>query len=157
MNFKDIKWFMSLALSEAEKAEKAGEVPVGAVIVSPEGEVIAKASNLKEQTHNPIGHAEIIAITQACSKLGSWRLVDCTLYVTLEPCPMCLSAIAQARIKNLYFGAYDKKGGAISLGYNMAQDSKLNHFVNIFGGMQHFECSKILSEFFKRRRLAYRK
>lgn len=152
MNFKSIFTYMDMAYKAAEDAFYADEVPVGAVIVSEFNEVIAEAYNLKEKTQDVCGHAEILAIKKASEVLGSWRLNNCTLFVTLEPCPMCLSAISQSRIKALYFGAYDKKGGALSLGYKMNTDTRLNHAFNVFGGFQHYKCSQLLSKFFKQKR-----
>jgi tRNA(adenine34) deaminase len=155
-SLQDHLWFMKIALEEAELAYKAGEVPVGAIIVSPGGQVLAKGHNLKETVFNPAGHAELLSIQDAAKKLQNWRLSDCTLYVTLEPCPMCLSAMVQSRIKQCVFGAYDSKGGALSLGYFLHQDRRLNHQFTVLGGILHFECSRLLSQFFKERRLTYR-
>jgi tRNA(adenine34) deaminase len=152
----DHMWFMSMALEQAELAYKAQEVPVGAVLVSPEGEVLSKQHNLKETHFNPTAHAEILAVTEGAKKLQNWRLSDCILYVTLEPCPMCLTALVQSRVKQCVFGAYDAKGGALSLGYYLHQDKRLNHQFSIMGGVKHFECSRVLSQFFKERRSSYR-
>ncbi len=146
---------MGLALEQAELAYRAEEVPVGAVLVSPEGDVLSKQYNLKETHFNPTGHAEILSLTEASKKLQSWRLSQCTLYVTLEPCPMCLAAMVQARIERCVFGAYDPKGGALSLNYGLHQDKRLNHQFAIIGGLRHFECSRLLSQFFKERRNSY--
>jgi tRNA(adenine34) deaminase len=154
-NFQDHQWFMGLALEQAELAYKLGEVPVGAVIVSSKGDVLSKSHNLKESTHNPTGHAEILSIIEATKELENWRLQDCTLYVTLEPCPMCLATMIQARIGKCVFGTYDSKGGALSLGYSMYKDSRLNHRFDIVGGLRHYDCSRLLSQFFKERRSAY--
>jgi tRNA(adenine34) deaminase len=151
------RWFMSQALELAEKAYYQDEVPVGAVITYRTGEVIAQAYNTKEQTRNPCAHAEILAIEQASKYLDNWRLSDCTLYVSLEPCPMCLGALVQARIKKLVFGAYDFKGGAISLGYNLFNDKRLNHNLKVVGGVMHFECSRMISNFFREKRSKYQK
>src|SRR5690606_12872421 len=126
------------------------------VLVSANGEVLTQKHNLKESHHNPTAHAEVLSIIEAAKKLSSWRLTGATLYVTLEPCPMCLAAMVQARIKRCVFGAYDIKGGALSLGYHMHKDTRLNHRFSVTGGIRHFECSKILSEFFKERRSTYR-
>ena len=133
-----------------------GEVPVGAVIVNSQNQIISKAHNLKESTQDPCGHAEIIAIRKAAEALKSWRLLGCTLYVTLEPCPMCMGAIVQSRLKSLVFGAYDAKGGAITNGFNLHQNQKLNHRFNVIGGVSHYDCSNLLSSFFKQRRLFYK-
>jgi tRNA(adenine34) deaminase len=152
----DHLWFMTMALEQADLAYKNQEVPVGAVLVSPEGEVLSKTFNLKESHFNPAGHAEILAITDGARKLQNWRLIDCVLYVTLEPCPMCLMSMVQARIKQCVFGTYDAKGGALSLGYHLHQDKRLNHQFSVIGGIKHFECSRVLSQFFKERRSSYR-
>lgn len=149
---RDAEWIMSIALEEAEKAYKSGEVPVGAVVVGPNGEVISRAHNLKEELKDPTAHAEIIAIKEASKNLDRWRLLDCKIYVTLEPCPMCLSAISQSRFKQLIFGAYDKKGGALSLGFNFNRDKRLNHKFSVLSGVKHYECSNLMSNFFKQRR-----
>jgi tRNA(adenine34) deaminase len=158
MNFSvsDHMWFMTMALEQAELAYKAQEVPVGAVLVSPMGDVLSKQHNLKESHFNPIAHAEILAITEGAKKLQNWRLSDCILYVTLEPCPMCLTAMVQSRVKQCVFGAYDAKGGALSLGYHLHADKRMNHQFSIMGGVKHFECSKVLSQFFRERRTSYR-
>lgn len=157
MDFQKANNYMGLALDEAHEAFKEDEVPIGAVIISPYGEVLSFAHNTKEKELNPCHHAEILAIEQAAKKLKSWRLTDCELYVTLEPCPMCLSAIQQARLSSVYFGAYDAKGGALSLGYNLHNDDRLNHKFNVYGGYRHQECSKLLSRFFRQKRKSYKK
>lgn len=157
LKITDHLWYMSMALEQAEIAYKAQEVPVGAILVSPQGEILAKTHNLKETHHNPTAHAEILAVIEAAKKLHNWRLSDCTLYVTLEPCPMCLMALLQARVRQCVFGAYDPKGGALSLGYNFHQDKRLNHQFSVIGGVKHFEASRLLSEFFKDRRGVYKK
>lgn len=153
---KDQLWLMQEALKEAERAYRIDEVPIGAVITDSSGHVLARAHNLKESTHNPCGHAEILAITEAAKKLGNWRLSGCRLYVTLEPCAMCMGAMVQSRIDTVFFGAYDAKGGALSLNYNLHQDSKLNHRFKVVGGILHYECSKILSQFFREKRSGYK-
>jgi tRNA(adenine34) deaminase len=151
----DHLWFMTLALEQADLAYRDDEVPVGAVLVSPEGEVLSKQFNLKESQFNSTAHAEILAIVEGSKRIQNWRLSECTLYVTLEPCPMCLAALVQSRVKMCVFGAYDPKGGALSLGYHIHQDKRLNHQFSIMGGVRQFECSKILSQFFKERRSIY--
>jgi tRNA(adenine34) deaminase len=155
--FQDQLWLMDEALIEAEKAYRLDEVPIGAVIVDSRGMILSRSHNIKEKNHNPCGHAEILAITEAAKKLNNWRLLDCSLYVTLEPCPMCLSAMIQARIGTLYFGAYDPKGGSLSLNYNFYKDQKLNHAFPVIGGLRHFECSKLLSSFFREKITNYNK
>ncbi len=152
---QDHLWFLGLALEQAELAFKAQEVPVGAVLVSQNGDVLSKQHNLKESEFNPTAHAEILAIVDGAKKLQNWRLSDCTLYVTLEPCPMCLAALVQCRVRKCIFGAYDPKGGALSLGYRFHSDKRLNHQFSIMGGVKHFECSKLLSHFFRERRTGY--
>ena len=156
-NINDHLWLMDEALKEADKAYREDEVPIGAVIVDSAGTILSRSHNHKEKAHNPCGHAEILAITEACKNIGNWRLLDCSIYVTLEPCPMCLSALVQARIGHLYFGAYDTKGGALSLNYNFYKDQKLNHSFPVLGGLRHFECSRLLSTFFKEKRSTYSK
>ncbi|MBC7714789.1 MAG: nucleoside deaminase [Rhizobacter sp.] len=153
----DHLWFMDEALIEADKAYREDEVPIGAVIVDSDGVILSRQHNHKEKAHNPCGHAEVLAITEACKKIKNWRLLDCSIYVTLEPCPMCLSALIQSRISHLYFGAYDTKGGALSLNYNFYKDQKLNHSFPVTGGLRHFECSRMLSMFFKEKRATYSK
>ena len=143
MNIK----YMQMAYNEAVKAFNKNEVPIGCVIVK-DDLVIAKAHNLRESKNLVKAHAEMLAIEKANKKLNSWRLDDCDIYITLEPCPMCLGAIIQARFKNLYFGAYDKKTGACGSVLNLC-DYKFNHEVNITGGILEDECSKIISDFFK--------
>jgi tRNA(adenine34) deaminase len=155
MNFQEIQWNMQLAMEEAEIAEGKGEVPIGCIITSPSGEIIARAHNTKEVDNDPSGHAEINALKIAGDRINTWRLNGCSVYVTLEPCPMCLNAMVHARIENLYFGAYDSKAGAISLGYNFPNDKRLNHHFKIAGGILHYKCSRILSNFFKRKRGQY--
>lgn len=142
--------FMKLALLEAKKAAEKGEIPVGAVIVK-NNEVIALAHNLREEKQNALSHAEIEAINIACQKLGSWRLEDCELYVTLEPCPMCTGAIINARIKTVIFGAYDSKMGCMDSVINLC-DYPFNHKVEIYGGIMEDECLNILQNFFKKMR-----
>lgn len=153
MNPNKWQWPMKLALEQAELAQKIQEVPIGAVIVETEsGKVVSKAHNLKESVHDPCGHAEILAIRLAAEKLSSWRLTGHSLFVTLEPCSMCMGAIIQARLDHIYFGAYDKKAGSVSLGLNLHQNKSLNHQVSVTGGILHHDCSKILSDFFRLRR-----
>jgi tRNA(adenine34) deaminase len=155
MKFEDKLWLMDEALIEAEKAYREDEVPIGAVIIDSNGTVLSRTHNKKEKVFNPCGHAEILAITEAAKKISNWRLVNCSLFVTLEPCPMCMAALVQSRISNLYFGAYDPKGGALSLNYNFHNDKRLNHNFNVCGGLKHYECSKILSTFFREKRSNY--
>lgn len=142
--------YMRLAMLQAEKAMKKDEVPVGAVIVH-KGKVIASAGNAREGKNDPLAHAEILAIKKASKKLGGWRLPECSIYVTLEPCPMCAGAIINSRIDNVIFGAYDTKAGAFGSLYNMAE-GKLNHTPNVTGGVLRDECASILSGYFKQKR-----
>ena len=142
---------MKAALKEAVKAYQLGEVPVGAVIVY-NNKIIARGHNTRELSQSVLGHAEINAIKKASKKIGSWRLEDCDMYVTLEPCSMCSGAIIQSRIKNLYFGAYDLKTGACGSVLNLL-DYPFNHRVNVCGGIMEEECSQILQEFFKELRV----
>jgi tRNA(adenine34) deaminase len=157
MNFNQVNYFMSMALDEANEAAKIDEVPVGAILTDKFGKILARTHNTKEREQNPCNHAEVLAITQASKELESWRLVDCNLFVTLEPCPMCMASLSQARVKNVYFGAYDPKGGAASLGFNLHKDQRLNHKLNLFGGFKHRECSRLISNFFRNKRKNYKK
>ena len=141
---------MKLAITEAQKAAEKGEVPVGAVIVK-NGEVIATGYNLREEKQNALSHAEIEAINLACQQIGSWRLDDCELYVTLEPCPMCTGAIINARIKTVIFGAYDSKMGCMDSVINLC-DYPFNHHPEIYGGIMEDECLAVLQNFFKKLR-----
>ena len=143
---------MKTALALASKAYTLGEVPVGCVVVDDSGKVIGEGYNLKEKHRDASLHAEMIALGAAAQSQGSWRLNGCTLYATLEPCPMCLAAMVQFRIGSLFFGAYDAKGGAISLGLPFYKSAKFNHNFPVHGGFLHYECSKILSDFFRQRR-----
>ena len=149
------EWNMSKALDEAYKANRNDEVPIGAVLVNSDNQIIAEGHNKKEKNHDPCGHAEIITLRKSGDYLKNWRLKGCSLYVTLEPCPMCLAAMIHARIDRLIFGAYDNKGGAISLSYNLYKDTRLNHVFSIVGGIRHYECSKLISLFFKKKRSYY--
>ncbi|MFZ8999835.1 MAG: tRNA adenosine(34) deaminase TadA [Bacteriovoracaceae bacterium] len=157
MNNSNDTWYMNLALEQALKAQALEEVPIGAVIVDPQGKVISEGHNLKESKNNPCGHAEIIVLEKAGAALENWRLLGCTVYVTLEPCPMCMMALVHSRVSRVVFGAYDIKGGSLSLGFNFDHNPKLNHEFKICGGVNHFECSKILSDFFRLKRSYYKK
>lgn len=139
--------FMARALAEAEAAEREAEVPVGAVVVSG-GSVIGRGHNLREGLGDPTGHAEILAIREAARKRASWRLDDCTLYVTLEPCVMCAGAIVQARIERLVFGCPDPKGGAVRSLYEVCDDPRLNHRVAVTEGVLGERCGGLLKRFF---------
>ncbi len=139
--------FMRVALAEAQLAYDLGETPIGAVIVR-DGAIIAKAHNLRETRREATAHAELLAIRQANQVLGGWRLTRCTLYVTLEPCPMCAGAIVQARIPSLVFGAYDPKAGACGSLMDLTRDERLNHQVEVTSGILANESSQLLRRFF---------
>jgi tRNA(adenine34) deaminase len=143
--------YMKLALEEAEAAFGEEEAPVGAVIVH-QGRVIGRAHNQREQLHDPTAHAEMIAITQAAEALQSWRLDDCTLYVTLEPCPMCAGAILQARIPVVVYGATDPKAGAVHTLFKLLDDPRLNHRCLTTSGVLMEPCGRILTRFFQQQR-----
>ena len=143
--------FMREAIAEARKAACAREAPVGAVIVVG-GEIIARAHNLKESMGDPTAHAEVLAIREAAGAIGAWRLSGATLYVTLEPCPMCAGAIVQARMERLVYGAYDAKAGAAGTLLDIPRDMRLNHWVSVTGGVLAEECGAMLAEFFASRR-----
>ena len=143
--------YMRIALAEAQRALAEDEVPVGAVIVQGD-RIIASAHNQREQLRDPTAHAEMIAITQAASALNSWRLDQCTLYVTLEPCPMCAGAILQARIPTVVYGAPDPKGGAVRTLYQLLSDPRLNHRPQIVCGVLEAQGGEILTRFFQQQR-----
>ncbi len=143
--------FMKEALKEAKKAYDKLEVPVGAVIVK-DGKIIARAHNLKETKFDTTKHAEILAIQKASKKLNSWRLIDCEMYVTLEPCSMCAGALINSRIKKVYIGASDQKTGAVGSVFNLLEDYTFNHKVEYEKGVLQDECESILKEFFKKLR-----
>jgi tRNA(adenine34) deaminase len=141
------RFYMDLALNEAREAFAAGEIPVGSVVVY-DGEAIARVHNRREELQNPLAHAEVLALQAASACLNSWRLEDCSLYVTLEPCLMCVGAILQARVSRLVFGCLDPKAGAVESLYRLCEDSRLNHTLPVTRGVMENECSAILSEFF---------
>ncbi len=143
--------FMEEALLEAEKAYELDEVPIGAVVVK-DGRIIGRGHNLRERDKDPTLHAEMIAIRQASAVLGGWRLMDCDLYVTIEPCPMCAGAIQQARIKRLVFGARDPKAGCAGSLYNLLEDPRFNHRVEVTEGIMEDQCSQIMKDYFKQKR-----
>ncbi|MFJ7409141.1 MULTISPECIES: tRNA adenosine(34) deaminase TadA [unclassified Lysinibacillus] len=140
--------FMGQALEEAKKAALLGEVPIGAVLVY-EGEVIAKAHNLRETTQNATTHAELMVIQEACKKIGSWRLEQTTLYVTLEPCPMCAGAILQSRVPRVVYGARDIKAGCVNSLYHLLNDARFNHECDVTEGILAEDCGQILTDFFR--------
>jgi tRNA(adenine34) deaminase len=145
------EYWIRQALDEAVAAYDEQEVPVGAIIVH-DGRVIAAAHNQRETLNDPTAHAEMIALTQAAESLGSWRLEDCTMYVTLEPCPMCAGAIVQARLPMLFYGATDAKAGACHSLYTITQDPRLNHQVDVLGGILAEDSKALLQQFFREQR-----
>ena len=149
--------WMRRALDQAVTAFDADEVPVGAVIVrgdpaDPAARVVGEGHNLRETLHDPTAHAEMIAITQAAESVGDWRLEDCTLYVTLEPCPMCAGAIVQARLPAVVYGTPDPKAGACHSLYSITDDARLNHRCTVLGGVLREDCADLLREFFRAKR-----
>ncbi len=145
--------FMREALSLAQQAAELGEVPVGAIVVK-DGVIVGRGSNAPIGSHDPSAHAEILALRDAAKNIGNYRLVDCSLYVTLEPCAMCAGAIQHARIGQLVFGAKDPKTGACGSVVNLMAEDKLNHHTNVAAGVLENECGQLLSDFFKQRRLS---
>ena len=139
--------YMEFALEEAAKGLVQDEVPVGALVVY-HGEIIGRGYNQREELQDPTSHAEVLALREASSRLRSWRLDDCTLYVTLEPCIMCIGAILQARVPRLVFGCLDPKGGAVESLYRLCDDPRLNHSTDVTGGILKEQCARILSGFF---------
>lgn len=140
---------MALAIKEAERAALAGEVPVGAVIVDGDGAVISAAHNLRESASDSTAHAEILAIRHACGVVGNWRLSGTSIYVTLEPCAMCMGAIVNARINRVVFGVPDPKGGALVSNFGIGVGGELNHRVEFSGGVCGKQCARILEDFFR--------
>lgn len=141
--------YMMEAIKEARKAEEIGEVPIGAVLVK-NGKIISRAHNLRESTQSSTAHAELLAIEQACREIGSWRLEDTILYVTLEPCPMCSGAIVLSRVKRVVYGASDPKGGCAGTLMNLLQESRFNHQSEVVKGVLEEECGQLLSQFFQK-------
>ncbi|MEI3614580.1 tRNA adenosine(34) deaminase TadA [Pseudogracilibacillus sp. SO30301A] len=148
MNLNKDEKYMQRAIIEAKKAQEAGEVPIGAIIVF-EDEIIATGYNVRETTQSTLSHAELVAIKKANTKIGSWRLEDCTLYVTLEPCPMCAGAIIQSRIKRVVYGANDPKAGCAGTVMNLLDESRFNHQVEVTRRVLETECSSLLTTFFR--------
>jgi len=142
------EFYMNEALIEAKKAFELGEVPIGAIIVR-DNDIIARGHNLRESTKDPTAHAEILAIKRASEVLGGWRLTNCDLYVTIEPCPMCAGAIVMARIHRIFIGSMDPKGGAVGSLYNIVNDDRLNHRVQVTYNVLSDECSDIMKKFFR--------
>jgi tRNA(adenine34) deaminase len=147
--------FMKIAIEQAQIAQENGDVPIGAIIVHNDT-IIAKAYNQREQLQDPTAHAEIIALTQAAAARQSWRLEGCTMYVTLEPCPMCAGALVLARIERLVYGCDDPKTGAVKSLYNIVTDGRLNHKIEVTSGVLVENCSKLLQQFFQKRRVENR-
>ena len=145
--------FMQIAIDEARKALRSADVPVGAVVVR-DGRVIGRGHNQREQLEDPTAHAEMIAITAAAAAVGHWRLENCTLYVTLEPCAMCAGAIVLARIPRIVFGAWDEKAGACGSLFTITNDPRLNHRAESVGGVMAAPCAELLRDFFRERRAA---
>ncbi len=143
--------FMEEAIKEAKKAEAMGDVPVGAVAVR-NGEIIGRGHNRKEIANDPSGHAEIAALKEAAAALNNWRLKDVTLFVTMEPCPMCAGAILQARVKTLVFGAWDANWGACGSKLNLTEPGRFNHDIEVIGGIKEKECAALTEKFFQSRR-----
>ena len=139
---------MRLALTEAEAALATGDVPVGAVVLAPGGDVIGRGRNLREATHDPTGHAEVVAMREAARARGEWRLDDCTLVVTLEPCTMCAGALVLARVARVVFGAWDPKAGAVGSLWDVVRDRRLNHRPEVVSGVLADECGRLLVDFF---------
>lgn len=144
---------MTKALELAEKAGAMGEIPVGAIVVDPDGNIIGEGYNLREHTNSPTAHAEILAIEQAAKHLGSWRLTGCTLYVTLEPCPMCAGAVMNARLKRLVYGAFDDKNGACA-SVAALFDEKFTHIPFVRSRVLQDRCGAVLTDFFNKLRLS---
>jgi len=142
---------MRLALERARFAADHGDVPIGAVVLNPSGKVIAAAGNQRELAGDPTAHAEMLVLREAAARLGSWRLIDHTLVVTLEPCTMCAGALVLARVARLVFGAYDPKAGAVASLFDVVRDPRLNHRVDVRGGILEAECGALLSDFFASR------
>ena len=149
---KEDQLYMKVAIEQAQIAEENGDVPIGAVVVY-QNQIIGRAYNQREQLQDPTAHAEIITLTQAAAFLENWRLHGCTMYVTLEPCPMCAGALVLARIDRLIYGCDDPKTGAIKSLYNIVTDERLNHTINVTSGVLAEECSGLLQQFFRRRRI----
>lgn len=143
------EYFMKEAIFEANRAKTMGEVPIGCVVVDKQGKIIGRGHNLREHSQNATMHAEMLAIQEANEMLKSWRLVDASLFVTLEPCPMCAGAIINSRIKNVYFGAHDPKAGVTGTLMNLVTDSRFNHQANVEAGILEQHCAQLLTGFFR--------
>jgi tRNA(adenine34) deaminase len=143
---------MRLALAEAAKAGAAGDIPIGAIVLDPDGEVIAAAFNERERTGDPTAHADILALRAASGVLGEWRLVGCTLVVTLEPCPMCAGAVVMSRLARLVFGAWNDDYGAAGSAWDLVRDRRLHHRPEVVGGVMESECGRLVQDFMATRR-----
>ena len=143
---------MRQALELAQQAASAGDVPVGAVVLDAQGEIIGRGFNTREIDHDPMSHAEVVAMREAAVHLGSWRLDDCTLVVTLEPCTMCAGTAVQARVAEIVFGAFDDKAGAVGSLWDVVRDRRLPHRPNVVSGVLSEECAQVLTDFFKNQR-----
>ncbi len=141
---------MGLALDAARAAELHDDIPIGAVVLGPQGQVLSVASNERELTGDPTGHAEVLALRRAAETVGEWRLEGCTLVVTLEPCTMCAGATVLSRVERLVFGAFDEKAGAVASLFDVVRDPRLNHRPVVVGGIREDECGRLLREFFGR-------
>ncbi len=150
--FQNDEYFMELALKLAKVGMKAGEVPVGSLVVDESGKIIAMAYNKPVKSSDPTAHAEILAIRRAAKRIGNYRLIGCTLYSTLEPCPMCYGAMVHARIERLVFGADDPQRGALSSGLDLTNMGIFNHYIKLRGGVLSEECKRLLLEFFYKKR-----
>lgn len=147
----DDNYYMGLALLEARQAYSLGEIPIGAVLVVG-GEVIARAHNMRETWNDATAHAEVIVIREACQRLGRWRLTGATIYVTIEPCPMCAGALVMSRVDRLVYGSSDYKAGAVESIFNVVQHDALNHRLEVTAGVRAQECSALMKDFFRERR-----
>lgn len=144
--------WMGLALAQARLALPAGDVPVGAVVLGPEGTVVGTGFNRRERDADPVAHAEVLALREAAAALGRWRLEDCTLVVTLEPCPMCAGALVLSRVPRVVFGAWDEKAGAAGSVFDILRERRLNHWTEVFPEVRAPECAELLRAFFRDRR-----
>jgi len=148
----DDEYYMDLALAQARLALESGEVPVGAVLVDTAGRLLAQARNMQVHIVDPSAHAEILALREGARRMGNYRLTTATIYVTIEPCPMCAGALVHARIRRLVFGTADPKSGACGSLYNLVQDSRLNHCMDVAQGVRGRECREMIQAFFRERR-----
>jgi tRNA(adenine34) deaminase len=148
---------LAVAIDEARAGAAEGEIPIGAVVIGPEGDVIARAHNMREGSHDPTAHAEVLALRKAATHLGRWRLDDCTMVVTMEPCPMCAGAVVMSRLSRLVFGAWNDEYGAAGSRWDIVRDRRLNHRAEVVGGVRADECGAIVTEFMSAHRPAARR